>query len=179
MSVTLVRHTRPDVDSGICYGQTDLDVAASFPDDMRRVLTRMDPFDVLVTSPLRRCRRLAEAIGANFDVEPRIDGRIQEMDFGAWEGRAWSDIPAAELDEWAADFLHARPHGGESVAMLRARALEALHDFRRSGKKHVVVTHAGVIRAALARDDTPAGFAASVDYGGSVSFGFKQDQADD
>ena len=179
MSVTLIRHTRPAVDNGVCYGRTDLDVAASFPDDVRRVLTRIDPFDVLVTSPLRRCRRLAEEIGASFDVVPQIDGRIQEMDFGAWEGLDWSDIPAAELDEWADDFLHARPHGGESVAMLRARAHEALREFRMSGKKHIVVTHAGVIRAMMADEDTPASFATTVDYGGIVSLNFEQDQADD
>ena len=48
------------------------------------------------------------------------------MDFGRWEGLPWSAVPRAELDAWAADLMHARPHGGESVAMLLARTRRAL-----------------------------------------------------
>lgn len=170
MSVVLIRHTRPAVSDGVCYGRTDLDVADSFRDEVRQVLAGIQPFDVLVTSPLRRCRRLAEAIGADSGVLPEVDERIQEMDFGRWEGLAWSDVPVDELDEWAENFLHARPHGGESVAMLRRRALEALLDFRASGRKHIVVTHAGVIKVAMAGDDAPESFNTKVDFGGMVWF---------
>lgn len=179
MSVILVRHTRPAVADGICYGQTDCDVAASFADDLRQILPRIEPFDVLVTSPLRRCRRLANEIGAFFDTAPLIDERVKEMDFGSWEGIAWSDVPAAELDEWAENFLHARPHGGESVAMLRERTRAALSEFRASGKRHTVVTHAGVIRVAMARDQTPASFDYPVAFGGIVSLDLCEVRRDD
>lgn len=163
-----MRHTRPDVASGVCYGRTDYDVASSFDDEFQQVLASIEPFDVLISSPLLRCRRLADAIGANFNREPIIDVRVQEMDFGTWEELAWSKIDVAELDQWADDFHHARPHGGESVAMLSARVREALGEFRASGKKHMVVTHSGVIRVAMARDQLPASFDYAVDYGGSV-----------
>jgi len=33
MKVHLIRHTTPDIDSGVCYGQTDLEVANTFADE--------------------------------------------------------------------------------------------------------------------------------------------------
>ena len=96
------------------------------------------------------------------------DKRLIEMDFGRWEGCLWSEIPRSELDEWANDFLHARPHGGESVAILRIRTREALQDVDISRGPALVVTHAGVIKAALSKGDTADAFDTSVPFGGFV-----------
>jgi alpha-ribazole phosphatase len=94
------------------------------------------------------------------------DPRLAEMDFGAWEGRPWAAIPRRELDAWAADLTGARPHGGESVADLSARALAALRDAAQGPVPALVVTHAGVIKAAMAQARGPAGWQAQVDFGG-------------
>ena len=168
MRLILVRHTRPAVAGNVCYGATDLDVAPTFEEEAARVVEALPPAERLVTSPLRRCRLLAERIGAARDLIPVIDARLREMDFGTWEGLPWASIPRTELDAWAADFLHARPHGGESVHMLRERAGAALDDYRRSGLPHVVVTHAGVIKAARVEDGEPEGWRSSVGFGGMV-----------
>lgn len=168
MSITLVRHTRLLADPGLCYGTTDIDVAASFADEARQIVARIPACEHLLTSPLQRCAKLAALIAAKFDVDPIVDNRIAEMDFGSWEGRPWSSISKEELDAWADDFLHARPHGGESVAMLRARTIEALADCRNRGGTHIVVCHAGVIKAALATGDTAAHFDAAPDFGDLV-----------
>ena len=166
MSVTLVRHTQPDVAPNVCYGRIDLDLADSFPDETRQVLSLLDDADRLFTSPLQRCRRLATEIGTSLDLEAKIDDRLQEMDFGTWEGRAWSDIPSTELDQWAEDFLNARPHGGESVAMLRARSRSVLDEYQAMNQRIIVVTHSGVIKCALAKGDTPRDFHSATDFGG-------------
>lgn len=168
MPLILVRHTRPAVAEGICYGMTDLSLAPTFEEEAARIIEALPPAERLVTSPLRRCRLLAERIGAARNLAPVIDARLREMDFGAWEGVPWASIPRAELDAWAADFLHARPHGGESVHMLRERTGAAIDDYRRSGLSHVVVTHAGVIKAARAHGGEPEGWRSSVDFGGMV-----------
>jgi len=34
MEIYLIRHTTPDVAKGICYGQTDLDVANTFEEEV-------------------------------------------------------------------------------------------------------------------------------------------------
>ena len=168
MHVILVRHTRPAAPAGVCYGMTDLDLAPTFDDEAAAIVATLPPADRLVSSPLRRCRRLADRIGAARALAPVFDERLREFDFGTWEGVPWDSIPRSELDAWAADFFHARPHGGESVHMLHERVGSAIADYRQSGVSHVVVTHAGVIKAALAQSGHADGWSATIEFGGSV-----------
>lgn len=168
MHVILVRHTRPAVSAGVCYGITDLDVAPTFDDEASAILVTLPVADRLVSSPLRRCRRLAERIGAARGMAPTFDERLREFDFGTWEGVPWDAIPRTELDAWATDFFHARPHGGETVHMLHERVEAALAEFRRRDESHVVITHAGVIKAALAQSGHHDGWKATVEFGAVV-----------
>ena len=170
----LVRHTRPLVPDGVCYGATDLDLAPTFEEEAARVIAALPPAERLVTSPLRRCRRLAERIGTARSLAPAVDERLREMDFGRWEGVPWRAVPRAELEAWNADLLHARPHGGESVHMLCERARAAIADYRRAGLSHVVVTHAGVIRAARAENGDPDAWTGNVGFGGRVTLPFER-----
>ncbi|MGX9353827.1 histidine phosphatase family protein [Roseobacteraceae bacterium S113] len=161
MALTFLRHTQPDVAKGICYGRTDLSLAASAPDDIAAAVAPLTKAQQIFTSPLKRCRQLADAIGKN----TVLDG-VVEMDFGAWEMTPWDAINRAELDAWAADFLHARPHGGESVAQLRDRvdaALAAIPDGA------LVVTHHGVIKAAAALRGHPEGWDINVAFGTTLT----------
>jgi alpha-ribazole phosphatase len=163
--VILIRHTRPDVAANVCYGRTDLDVAASFDNDAQAVVASVPDTDVLVSSPLKRCKQLAQRVGTTLGLDIHIDPRIQEMDFGSWEGIPWSDIARDELDEWANDFLHARPHGGESVAMLQERVLQAIDEYRETNQRYIIITHSGVIKAALADGDTSENWSAEAAFG--------------
>jgi len=165
MALTLLRHTRPDVAPGTCYGASDVTLPASFAEDADAVAESLPPVDRIVTSPLLRCLRLAEHLAIRTGSALSVDRRLREMDFGHWEGRLWQDIPRAEIDAWAADFMQARPHGGESVAMLRARTREALAALRGLDGHSLIVTHAGVIKAALAVDLTAASHATTIGFG--------------
>ena len=53
-------------------------------------------------------------------------------------------------------------------ATIAARSAAALDDYRRSGLSHVVVTHAGIIKAARVRSGEPEGWRSSVDFGGMI-----------
>ncbi|MDE0679577.1 MAG: alpha-ribazole phosphatase family protein [Gammaproteobacteria bacterium] len=170
MGLILVRHTRLDVVPGLCYGQTDLDVADTFADEAAVVLSSLPEVRRVVSSPLRRCRALAQRIADSAGLPMDIDERFKEIDFGAWEGRPWAEVPKQEIDAWAEDFLYARPHGGESVAMLRNRVGAALADWSALNEPIVIVTHAGVIRAARNEDrDPPGGFGDPIAFGGIVA----------
>ncbi|MEH6695277.1 MAG: alpha-ribazole phosphatase [Hyphomonas sp.] len=169
MALTLLRHTTPAIASGVCYGMTDLDVAETFAEEARAVLNALPPPDRIFSSPLTRCRKLAEHIAQSHALPLTVDERLREMDFGTWEGLPWAEIPRGELDLWAEDFLHARPHGGESVAMLTERVRAALAEWHSHQGHALIVTHAGVIKAALATEATSQGYNTTIGFGRFVT----------
>lgn len=143
MILHLVRHPRPRVEAGICYGQLDLvaeNVEAAADALRPRLLSGLPVW----SSPLQRCRHLAEALHPS----PRLDVRLAEINFGDWEGRPWDAIPRQQIDAWASDVAHFVPPGGESPFMLQQRALDFVAGL--VVPEAVLVTHAGVIRVLLA-----------------------------
>ena len=155
----LVRHTRPAIEAGICYGRMDLDLAPTWPLDFEECLARIPAAARIFSSPSSRCRRLAEALGRRDRVDVGVDMRLAEIDFGRWEGRYWDDIPRDDIDRWAADTVGYAPGGGESLRMLWERVLawrgEMLQGFRggRSAGDTVIVSHHGPLRALAAQWD--------------------------
>ncbi len=150
MSLILLRHTRPAIPEGICYGRTDLAPGADFEATAAALAATLPAVAAIRSSPLTRCLRLAERIASARGLALEIDPLLIEMDFGSWETRPWTAIDRTELDAWAADFDHARPHGGESVAMLASRVGAALDASPPADPPVLWVTHSGVIRAACA-----------------------------
>ncbi|SOD95101.1 histidine phosphatase family protein [Caenispirillum bisanense] len=142
-----IRHAPVAAEAGIIVGALDLPCRA--PDPARlAALSRVLPADaVVVTSGLVRCTATAAALGLAGPAEPAL----AEQHFGAWQGRAWTDLPAAETAGFWPDPAGTRPPGGESFADQVARVKEAVgrltaaHD----GRDIVAVAHAGTIRAAL------------------------------
>lgn len=168
MGVILLRHTKPDAPDGLCYGRLDLGLAAGFAEAAAVLARDLPKLDRVVTSPLRRCAMLAEAIATARGLPLTLEPRLREMDFGTWEGQTWSDLPRPELDAWAADLLHACPHGGESVAQLQARSLAALRDHAAPGV--LVVTHHGVIKCARHVTDGDSAWQSTLPFGRWLRF---------
>ncbi len=140
--IALVRHPPLAIAQGICYGRRDLAIAD--PADVASIVAQLRAMRGMVwTSPLRRCRIVADAIGAN-----QVDVRLIEMDFGTWDGIAWDDIPREALDAWAADPLGFAPPGGETGASLVARAA-AFRETLPAGD-HVIVSHGGPLKVLAA-----------------------------
>jgi broad specificity phosphatase PhoE len=149
-TVHLVRHGAVDSDfDGICYGQRvdpplgEPDVAAI--ERLRAALARAGVDLPVISSPARRARGTASLITGEYDVDPRW----AERDFGTWEGRRWADCwsetPAEHLRS-ADAYVAFDPAGAESHALVVARVAAALDGI---DEPSIVVTHAGVIRAAL------------------------------
>ena len=148
----LVRHTTPKIEHGICYGRLDIPVAENFAAEAEQVRTWLPPVDLVITSPLQRCQRLAEHIALHQGRPIQTEARLQEMHFGDWEGRAWNDIARDEIDAWAADILrHAPPHG-ESALQLMQRVASCMQDIASLPQQRIaIVAHGGSIRAVLAQ----------------------------
>lgn len=148
MLTVLVRHPRPRVASGVCYGRLDLHVHRLARPQIRAAVGRLAGFSpgAIFSSPARRCGGMAAAIGSACSVAPAFDARLLELDFGAWEGLAWNDVPREALDEWAADPYAFAPPCGESGAALVARVTTFHDDLVRMARNTVVVAHGGPLK---------------------------------
>ncbi len=155
MDLILIRHPAPAIDAGICYGKTDVPLAGDAAESAHALAARLAALAAplphcVATSPLRRCAELAQRLAPLLGRTCESDVRLQEIDFGEWEGRRW---------DASADLRHARAHGGESVAQFEARVDAWLDMCRASaapGASVLAVTHAGVMRmiAALLLGET-------------------------
>ncbi len=85
MEIYLIRHTQPKVASGICYGQSDIGLANSFPEELASLKEELkhllDDHNMVYSSPLSRCQKLAHSLFKEVIV---IDPRLMELDFGTW-----------------------------------------------------------------------------------------------
>lgn len=160
MKLWLLRHAPVLLDTGLCYGASDVPADSALTLQAAQALAPLLPGGAPVwVSGLARARQLARALhrlrpdlGA-----PRTDVRLNEMDFGCWELQPWDAIPRAAFDEWMADFAHHRFGGAESTQEVIDRVAATLAELQHGAaagqgsapaEDAVWVTHAGVIRAA-------------------------------
>lgn len=151
--IALIRHA-PAQDGGRLAGRRDVPCDA-VPEAAAAALRAAVSGRVLC-SPARRCAETARAIWGAAEA----DVRLWEQDFGAWEGRPYAELPDIGPRP-AADLAAFRPPGGESFEDLFARTAPV---FTALSGRHVVVAHAGTVRAALAlaTGHVPAGLAFQV-----------------
>lgn len=114
------------------------------------------PWQQIVTSPLKRCAAFAEALSRRHGIELIVEPDFKEVGFGIWEGHPPETIERRYPEDYRryrADPLSFMPPGAEPMAVFMervARAWEALLTAQR-GRRVLVVCHAGVVRAVLAR----------------------------
>jgi alpha-ribazole phosphatase len=144
--LVLIRHPATVMPPGICHGRMDVSLA---PDaDLAGIVARLEsvPAFSLWSSPAIRCMAVGDAIAEAYGVQVRSDGRLRELDFGEWEGIAWSQVPRTELDRWAACPMGFTPPGGESGAALVDRVSAFHAEIAARAGDHVVVSHGGPLR---------------------------------
>lgn len=108
----------------------------------------------LISSPLQRARRTAEALALDVPVE--VDDRWTEVDYGAYDGQALGDVPAEVWLRWRRD-PGFRPPGGETLQEMGTRVRAACRELfavdgagARGPGDVVVVSHVSPIKAAVA-----------------------------
>jgi probable phosphomutase (TIGR03848 family) len=112
----------------------------------------------LVRSPLLRCRSTLEPLAAALGLDPLVDERLSEVDYGQWTGRQLGELVNEPL--WTV--VQQQPSAavfpeGEGLAQVQARAVAAVRDHdRRLAEVHgtdtlwVACTHGDVIKSVLA-----------------------------
>jgi broad specificity phosphatase PhoE len=108
----------------------------------------------IVSSPLQRAVRTAEAVAAVTGVPVVTDEGLRETDFGAWEGLTFAEVRErwpAEMTSWLADPAVAPP-GGESFIEVNTRVTEALHRVLTSQARQnvLIVSHVTPIKTLVA-----------------------------
>ncbi len=157
MALLLIRHPRPRIEPRYCYGSSDVEVA----DEVWRAclaallpqLSELPRKAAIITSPLRRCAVLAQALADAMGQPLTVEPDLREMDFGAWELRAWDDIAWSEVEAWNQDLLHYAPGGGETLPAVAQRMWRAWERLRQRVQADmgglgdvIVICHAGSIR---------------------------------
>lgn len=148
MTLWLVRHARPQIQEGLCYGQLDIPADPLATQHAAQEIAPLLPVGAkLYCSGLQRAQQLAQAIQQRCEAfSLNIDTRLNEINFGVWEGVAWDEIPKAAFDQWTQDFDRHRFGGAECLRDLLIRVHQALLELTTT-EDAIWVTHAGVIRA--------------------------------
>ncbi|MBB5204837.1 alpha-ribazole phosphatase [Inhella inkyongensis] len=145
------RHPKPIGAQGLCVGaRTDLAVdprkAKRLAHRIRACQRREALAREVWTSDLRRAADVGRWL-RRWGWRHLIDARLRELDFGAWDGRAWDAIAEPEIRAWSRALADVRPGGdGETVGALvdRVVAVCAAAEGRRMS---LLVTHGGWLSA--------------------------------
>ena len=170
MLIHLIRHTTPDIEPGICYGQTDLDVVSSFEQEKDIVLSKtLDEYDAVYTSPLQRCSKLAEYINGKYRT---IEPKIIEYNFGDWELKPWSEFKTQSAKEWMDNFVTQPAPNGDSMISMQKRVMSFFNELLKKDYQTVaLVTHSGVqrmIHAHVLETDLKHLFRLQLDFGAVI-----------
>lgn len=108
--------------------------------------------DRIVSSPLSRCRAIADRAASVLGLDVVVDERLIEIDFGSVEGLTRRDLAERGLAfPWQIEGGISRPApGAESFEHLIARARDFVSDAATWEGKSACITHGGLSRALLA-----------------------------
>lgn len=152
--LTFIRHTRTIAEQGICYGQTDLALAVTYPEEMSGVLTKLAQYhpQLMISSPLQRCTKLASFLESHYKVPFLLDERLKEVSFGEWELKHWNEINQLKLLAWTSSYEDTPPPGGESFNMLLDRFDPIWKEMWQNDADEIfVIAHDGILRSALVK----------------------------
>jgi probable phosphomutase (TIGR03848 family) len=166
MTVILLRHGRSTSNTaGVLAGRSEgVDLDDKGREQAAGLIDRIGdlPIRAVVCSPMLRCRRTVEPIAEALCLEPLIDDRLSEVDYGDWTGRKIGELAKEPL--WRVVQAHPSAAvfpGGEGLAQVQARAVAAVreHD-RRLALEHggdgggdvlwLACSHGDVIKSLLA-----------------------------
>lgn len=152
-TLDFLRHGEP-VGGKRYRGQSDDPLSEKGWAQMMTATAGPRPWLAIVTSPLSRCRAFAEWLAKAGDLSLRVEPRLAEVGFGAWEGLTEAEINRSASDtvfDFKRDPLTNRPDGAEPLEDFASRVRDAYEDIlrRHAGEHVLVVAHAGVIRMAV------------------------------
>ena len=155
-TILLVRHASHDRVGDTLVGRTPgVHLGEEGRRQAQRLSERLAHLSVaaIYTSPLERAVQTAEMLAPLWGIGVQCSEHFEEIDFGEWSGQRFDDLAAdARWVEWNRFRSGAPLPGGGLMLQVQARAvagLVGLHQ-RHRGQTVLVVSHADVIKAAVA-----------------------------
>jgi len=108
---------------------------------------------MIYSSPLDRCISLAQDLSKEMNLEPIVDERIREYQFGVLDNLTWKEAERKQPDEFRQFCENPATYKipeGESLSEFNSRVAGFVDEMLSKDGDAAVVTHAGVIRSALA-----------------------------
>lgn len=155
LRLDLLRHGETEQGGGL-RGSIDDALTVGGWAQMRAAVAETGPWQRIVSSPLQRCARFSEELAAQLGVPLHLEADLQELHFGAWEGRSAVQIMETDAEGLGAfwnDPYAFTPPNGEPVEAFAARVLNAVRRLHRdfAGERVLLVSHGGVMRLLLAQ----------------------------
>ncbi|WP_375457567.1 histidine phosphatase family protein [uncultured Enterovirga sp.] len=154
-TVYLVRHAAHDrVGRVLCGRMPGVSLGAAGRSEAAALAARFvgEEIAAVMSSPLERARETAGPIAAALRLPVTTCQDLNEIDFGAWTGRAFADLDG---DPAWADWNHHRaegcPPGGEAMHVAQSRAVGAVQGWQGlfPGRAVVAVSHADVLKSVI------------------------------
>ncbi len=95
MTVILLRHARSTSNTaGVLAGRSGVDLDEKGREQATGLIDRIGdlPIRAVASSPMLRCQRTVEPLAEALCLEPLIDDRFSEVDYGEWTGRKIGDL---------------------------------------------------------------------------------------
>jgi len=158
-TIDLLRHG--ECEGGDIYrGTTDVSLTEKGMRQMEEAVSsvvavsKVAPWQKIISSPLQRCRRFSQAQGLRMNVPVVIENDFREVDFGDWEGRTLKDV--WKMDANAVDQFYRSPDkfpppNGENLQEVLDRLTCAWKRTlgSHSGEHLLLVQHGGTIRVLI------------------------------
>ncbi|MBP8185530.1 MAG: alpha-ribazole phosphatase family protein [Pseudomonas sp.] len=155
LQLDLLRHGETTGGNGF-RGSLDDELTEKGQTQMQYALAAFGGWDLVISSPLLRCRVFAEQFAAARGLPLRIEADLRELHFGDWEGRNAAEILFEDeqaLGQFWTNPYGFTPPGAEPVRDFATRVLSAVERLSAelAGQRVLVITHGGVMRLLLAR----------------------------
>ncbi len=151
MKIYFLRHTSLNIDNDVFYGQSDIDVSENFLTEVKLIKNKIKYEDIqikkiiMISSPLKRCRKLAKQIRSKFI----LDSRLKELNLGDWEMKPMDSIPKKMIKAWEDNIMSFSIPNGESNKIFLNRLKSFLKDILSFNQDVLLVAHAGSINGMI------------------------------
>ena len=154
-TMTLLRHGEP-LGGPIFRGITDDALTESGWQQMTHAVKKMPGFELILTSPLRRCSKFAKELSDERALPLQQLETLKEINFGQWEGKSARQIEsesASLLKKFWQNPIENTPPDGEPLLEFQQRVLACWNDIiiANKGKNCLIISHGGVQKIILAQ----------------------------